>query len=146
MFPVSGSPTGDVHPTRLATMSVKNTLNRCSHSIFPVSASRHPTRSCTHSPSPTGPMKYMRPFMTIGVDRPSIGTFQSRFSPSSDHLVTTAFSRDMPVGSGPRQVGQSFASAFPTHARTANAANNLASDLVCIGFLLIHVFPTRTAG
>src|SRR3972149_3514006 len=45
----------------------------------------------------------------MGVVRPSRGTFQMTFSPCGDQEVTGAFSRDMPVCSGPRQLGQSAA-------------------------------------
>src|SRR6185295_427484 len=84
-------------------------FRRCSHKSFPVSAFRHITRSCIDSPSPDVLNRKMRPPITIGVERPPYGAFQTRFSPFGDQRVGRPFSSDAPLRAGPRQSGQSLA-------------------------------------
>src|SRR6266851_3797622 len=146
MLPVSGSPARFVQPTRRMSMSASQTLNLYSHRTFPVSASKHMTRSWPVSPSPALLMKNTRPFMMMGVDRPPYGCFQTRLLFSAfgfgDQRSGRSFSRETPVCSGPRQCVQSA----PRHGLATEAQrhreekNRLKSDLAesfFMEFLLI---------
>src|SRR5512145_3496888 len=85
-------------------------------------------------------MVYSRPFITMGVVRPPTGTFHNKFSPCSVHLVTGAFSRDMPVCSGPRQKGQS--AAWDTADAVASAPTITMTVLCPRVFIFVSVSET----
>src|SRR5436309_94514 len=111
-LPDSGSPARLVKPRRSRTMPVSQTLNLYSLSTWPVASSRHMTRSCWPTPSPTLLMMYTRPFWIIGVLMPPYGALHTRLLGASflgDHLSGRSFSRETPFCSGPRQRDQSAA-------------------------------------
>src|SRR5579862_7250773 len=117
-LPVVGSPTTLDQPTRGAGTSERKTLNTFSQSVLPLAASRQTTFSPSISVSGLSrTMVYSLPLMQIGVERPPRSSrFQSRFSPLGprvgDQRSTSPFSRETPLSSGPRQLGQSIGSAL----------------------------------
>jgi hypothetical protein len=76
----------------------------------------------------------MRPFITIGADRPPKGTFHAKFAPLGDHFDGSPFSCETPSRAGPRHSAQSLANAGATSERERKAFKKMERRLVILDF------------